>query len=166
MKCLFIIDVQNGFVSDKTEHVVPRILKLMQRFSGQLVIATQYINKEKSAFSEIMHWKGLKDSPDIDLIDGIQKRASNVVKKYTYTACTEEVTKILKKNKITEVYLAGIDTDCCVLKTAIDLFEMNIRPIVLANYCASNGGIESHESAIKVLNRTIGYEQISNIFFD
>ena len=97
MKCLFIIDVQTGFVSDKTEHVVPRILKLVERFSGQLVIATQYINKEKSAFSEIMHWKGLKDSPDIDLIDGIQKRASNVVKKYTYTACTEEVTKILKK---------------------------------------------------------------------
>lgn len=66
----------------------------------------------------------------------------------------------LMKNDVKEVYIAGIDTDCCVLKTAIDIFERNIRPIVLIDYCASNGGDESHRSAIRVLERTIGKKQI------
>ena len=34
-----------------------------------------------------------------------------------------------KENKIKDIYLCGIDTDACVLKTAIDLFENNYNEI-------------------------------------
>lgn len=107
-----------------------------------------------------MHWNRLKTAPETDLYAGIESRSSIVVKKTTYSACTAEVSDIIQKYGVKEAYISGIDTDCCVLKTAIDLFEMNVRPIVLTNYCASNGGIESHCAAIKVLERTIGERQL------
>lgn len=162
MKCLFVVDVQNGFVSDKTKHIVPRIVDLMDKFSDYRIISTKFINNGNNAFSKIIHWHRLRESPETDLIPEIKYRTDLIVEKFTYTACTDEIRQFLFDNKVEEVYIVGIDTDCCVLKTAIDLFEMNIRPIVLTEYCASNGGKESHEAAIKVLKRTIGDNQISS----
>ena len=52
------------------------------------------------------------------------------------------------------------DTDCCVLTIATSLFEHNITPIVLTNYCQSNGGETAHITGIKCLERLIGKKQI------
>ena len=160
MKCLFIIDVQNGFVSDKTKMVLPKIEQLMDDFDEGVIIATQFINKENSGFTDIMHWGRLKTTPETDLIPFVKKKATYVIQKPTYSACTDEVMQLLLQNNITEAYIAGIDTDCCVLATAISLFEHNIRPVVLEQYCVSNGGDVSHQAAITVLERTIGLNQI------
>lgn len=160
MKCLFIIDVQNGFVSEKTEMILPRMEQLINVFDGGLIIATQFVNVDNSGFTDIMHWKRLKTSPEIDLIPFVGEKATNVVRKTTYSACTEEVMTLLREHEVSQAYVVGIDTDCCVLTTAIDLFEHNIRPVVLEHYCASNGGEKSHDAALMVLERTIGKPQI------
>ncbi len=102
----------------------------------------------------------MKTEPAIDVIESVRMKADFVIEKNTYTACTDDIVGILREMKIEEVYLVGIDTDCCVLKTTIDLFERNIRPIVISSCCTSNGGLESHIAALRVLERTIGKEQI------
>ena len=58
------------------------------------------------------------------------------------------------------VFLCGADTDCCVLKTSTDLFEKGIMPIVLTDYCNSNGGPNSHEAGLLVMGRLIGKKSI------
>lgn len=156
---LIVIDVQKGFISDKTEYVLPIIKEYIYEFKGDCIIATQFVN-EGGGFESILHWNRLKDSPEIEVLDFVVEKSDYVVKKNLYSACSEEIIGILEENNIQEVYLIGIDTDCCVLKTAIDLFEMNKRPVVVARCCASNGGKESHEAALKVLSRTIGEAQI------
>lgn len=161
MKCLIVIDVQNGFVSNRTEMILPKLDQLMTQFKDGLIIATQFINVEESGFTNIMHWGRLKSAPETDVIPFVAEKATKIVQKTTYSACTESVLELLQYNNISEVYLAGIDTDCCVLATAIELFDRNIRPIVLAQYCASNGGKRSHNAALTVLERTIGKAQIS-----
>lgn len=83
-----------------------------------------------------------------------------IVQKSVYTSCNYDLINLLRTLKISEVYIVGIDTDCCVLKTAMDLFEINIRPIVLSYYCASNGGKKSHDAALTVLRRNIGDNQV------
>lgn len=159
MKCLFIIDVQKGFVSPKTDFVLPRIEKLMNAFRGGPIIATKFVNRG-GPFDAIMHWKRLIASPEVDLIPFVEEKADHVIEKNIYSSCTDQVEALLRQFQVTEAYIAGIDTDCCVLKTALDLFERNIRPIVLAHCCASNGGEESHAAAITVLERNIGASQI------
>jgi hypothetical protein len=49
------------------------------------------------------------------------------------------------------MFVLGIDTDCCVLKTAVDLFENHIHPIVLAHYLHRMRGQVSHDAGVKVL---------------
>lgn len=58
------------------------------------------------------------------------------------------------------IYNCVNDTDCCVLTIATSLFEHNITPIVLTNYCQSNGGETAHITGIKCLERLIGKKQI------
>ncbi|MGH2416210.1 MAG: isochorismatase family protein, partial [Microcystaceae cyanobacterium] len=58
------------------------------------------------------------------------------------------------------VFICGIDTEGCVLKTAIDFFENNINPYVLEYYSASNGGDNFHQAAILVLSQLIGRSNI------
>ncbi|WP_458408341.1 cysteine hydrolase family protein [Anaerotignum sp.] len=159
MDCLLVIDVQNGFVSESTEHIVPEIVALMDAFEG-VSIATKFVNQDNSPYERFMEWDALKTSPEIDLLPEVEKRADIVIEKPGYTACTEEVMQYLSENKIDTAYLVGIDTDCCVLKTAADLFEYGIRPVVLADYCASSGGKVSHDAGLLVLERTIGEKQI------
>ena len=159
-KCLIVIDVQNGFITNKTKWVLPRLEQLLAEFEGEPIIATQFINKENSGFTDIMHWDRLMSPPETSLIPFVEQKATFIVEKTTYSACNPEVIDILNKMCIKEVYIAGIDTDCCVLATATSLFERNIRPVVLAHYCASNGGERSHAAALTVLERTIGAQQI------
>lgn len=160
MKCLFVIDVQNGFVSDSTKMILPKIEQLMDDFDEGFIVATQFINTEDSAFNGILHWGRLKTAPEIELIPFVKEKATYVIQKPTYSACIDETMQLLRKNNVTEAYISGIDTDCCVLATAVSLFDYNIRPVVLEQYCASNGGEISHQAAITVLERTIGLKQI------
>lgn len=160
MKCLLVIDVQNGFVSPKTEYVVPRILELIEQFKDELIVATKFLNYKESPYVRFMGWERLTSSPETDLIPEVENKASLVIEKAIYSACKDKLCNLLSAKDIDEVYLVGIDTDCCVLKTATDLFERGIRPIVLEHYCASNGGEESHNAAVRVMERTIGRNQI------
>ena len=61
---------------------------------------------------------------------------------------------------IDKIYLCGIDTECCVLKTAFDLFENEYDVYVLKDYCACMCGTQRHNNAIEILKRNIGYDKI------
>ena len=58
----------------------------------------------------------------------------------------------------TQIYLCGIDTECCVLKTAFDLFENEYDVYVLKDYCACMNGETRHNNALDILKRK--YEKV------
>ena len=62
--------------------------------------------------------------------------------------------------KIQDVHLCGLDTDACVLSTAMEIFDANLRPVVISSACASSGGIALHNNAITMLKRNIGAKQV------
>lgn len=107
-----------------------------------------------------MGWHGLMDDKYVELSPEISKIADRIFEKNIYSCFNDEFLDYIYKNKIGKLYFVGIDTDCCVLKSATDCFEKNIPFKILMNYCASNGGESSQEAAIKVLNRMIGEKNI------
>ena len=68
--------------------------------------------------------------------------------------------QLLKENDINAVDICGIDTDICVTKCAVDLFERDITPYVLKDYCATHADADIQESALIILARYIGKSQI------
>lgn len=156
---LIVVDLQNGFNRYEQTHVlVDKIVKLTNSGLFDNVIATRFLNREGSQYTQILNWHRLIDSPDIDLVDGVM--ADEVVDKWIYTCINDEFMSLLKRlnggEMPTHVFICGADTDCCVLKTATDIFERGLMPIVLTEYCDSNAGPKSHEAGLRVMGRLIG----------
>ncbi len=152
---LLLIDVQRGFVSARTEHAVPRIRDLLDCPFGT-VVATRFVNVPGSPYRELMGWTGMSSPPDTDLLDFVEERADAVIEKHLYTAVGGRLLALLQERGAGTVYIAGFDTDCCILKNAEDLFERGIPCRVLMHYTASNGGPASEDAARTVLMRSIG----------
>ncbi|MBR8837977.1 MAG: cysteine hydrolase [Stigonema ocellatum SAG 48.90 = DSM 106950] len=158
--CIFVIDVQNGFIRESTEHVVKRIESLLNQSIFDFVVFTRFLNTLDSPWVKFLNWQHLISEQERKLADPLQPFAKVVFDKYTYSSVNQETIAFLKRNKIDTVFICGIDTDCCVMETAVDLFEQLIHPYVLTHYSASNGGQESHEAAIRVLSRLIGRNNV------
>lgn len=83
-----------------------------------------------------------------------------VIDKKVYSSLNSELKNYIIENNIDKIYLCGINTDCCVLKTAFDLFENEYDFYILKDYCASTNGTEKHNNALEILKRNIGNKRI------
>lgn len=158
-KILIVVDIQNGFNRYEQTHILAdKIVKLTNSVVFDKIIATRFRNKEGSQYTKFLNWHRLIESPDIDLVDGI--KADEIVDKWVYTCVDDNFMSLLKKLNDGElpshVFICGADTDCCVLKTATDIFEQGLMPIVLTEYCDSNAGPKSHDAGLLVMSRLIG----------
>ncbi len=166
---LLVIDVQNGFVNSKSEHVVEPIANVVEKWlkAGKPMILTRFINDPGSQWERLIHWPRLRESPEIDLhpqiISAIKgSKFAYVIDKRSYSSLTPEVIEILNRYKPKRVILCGIATDGCVLKTAIDLFEQAQTPFVLTDLCASHAGEEMHSAGLLLLEHLIGKDQLGS----
>jgi nicotinamidase-related amidase len=58
-----------------------------------------------------------------------------------------------------EIHLCGFDTEACVYKTALDLVEVGVRPVVLKDYCHSSDE-QMHNMGLKILEKNIGKRNV------
>ena len=118
-KALLIVDVQNGFVNNKTKHIPALVEKL--QYNYELVIASRFINLPDSPYRRLIKWNHL--SPETDEIELAFKpqEGTIIIDKYIYSCIDELFLQLLKENEINAVDICGIDTDICVTKCAVDL---------------------------------------------
>lgn len=154
--CLVIVDVQRGFLSDLTNQVPKKLNELVSHRHFDHIVATQFKNAPESPYERFLGWKDLEDAEQQTLDPFVASVTERVFPKNGYSCFTDEFVDFLKSNGIDELYIAGIDTDCCVLTSAIEAFERNIQAHVILSCCASNGGEKSHDAAILVLERCVG----------
>lgn len=155
---LLIIDVQKNFINDNTKKIPNKITNLINKNHFDYIAFTKFINDEISNFYKILNYKGCINENDRKIV--LDTQNNKVFTKRIYTAVNDEFKTYIKENEIEKVYLCGIDTDACVLKTAIDLFENNIDVKVIENCCMSHSGKKYHNYAIKMLKKLIGKESI------
>ena len=153
---LLIIDVQRGFVNDHTAHV-PHLVETLQH-DYRVAYAVRFVLDTESLFAADLGMEprdiknerfAFEPAPHVRLYS-----------KSGYSAADRRLLLELEAQEITEVHLCGMDTDACVMATAMALFDAGIRPVVLAHACASSGGPEAHTGALRLLARNIGENQI------
>ncbi|GAA4980593.1 isochorismatase family cysteine hydrolase [Pseudonocardia tropica] len=165
---LVVVDVQNGFVTEHSRHVVPIIEKLAREWieAGRDVVFTRYLNYDDSPFERIMGWSKLKDSPEIDIVDELEelsRKATAVVDKKVYTLFDDEGAALVAEHGWTDMFVCGIDTEVCVLKTAVDAFEHDIRACLLTDASASHSGLAPHQAGVLVAQKMIGRQQTISV---
>ena len=158
--CLIIVDVQNGFISPLTNYVPGRIDELLRNKHFDHIVATRFENTSDGPYVRFMNWNGLFTEKERALHTVVLRYAEKVFRKTTYSCFTAEFDSFVTDCGIDSLYIAGIDTDCCVLASAIDAFDRNLACKVILPCCASNGGQSSHEAAALVMKRCIGEGEI------
>lgn len=143
-KALLIIDAQ------KTAVVKPEIVHNIEKlqYEYDVVYASKFTNTG-SPLLEIMDWAGYDD----ETLAFTPKKDAIVFTKTGYTSYLPEM------KAFDEIHLCGFDTEACVYKTALDLVEVGVRPVVLKNYCYSSDE-QMHTIGLKILEKNIGKRNV------
>ena len=156
-KLLLVIDVQKDFINEHTKKILPKINELVNSNKFELVAFTRFINDEDSIWYKKLGYTGCMTKDGQEIV--VDTNNNKIFDKKIYTAVNDELKKFIKDNNVYEIYLCGFDTDACVQKTAIDLFEQNYDVYILKDYCMSNLGEETHNLYITNLARLIGKDK-------
>lgn len=162
MKELLIIDMQLGFVNSNTKHLIPRIEKAQYDFD--IVHVFQFHNTINSYFIKLIDWKGIQKQSEAYKLS-FEPRKSKIYyydKEHFSVLKSNPFKDYIKKRKGEKVYLSGIGTDICILKSAVDLIEFGCIPIVLSDLCASHKGTNYHLEGLELIKRFIGSKQIES----
>ena len=156
-KALLVIDMQNGFRHEPSEAILDNIIKLVKGFDGK-VIFTLFVDVPNSMFETELNWPKFQSEEAQRLFKELEPIADGKleVKHKGYTVLTDELRDIFKENNIDTVYLSGVYTDVCIVKTAMDLFDEGFKTKIVANACASLHGDNNHKYAIDSLKHIIG----------
>jgi nicotinamidase-related amidase len=162
-KLLLAVDMQNGFVKAKdTKAVVWRVAELAKLWQerGWPIVCSRFINLPDSNWQRLRDWHELQGEPDTALIPELKDATPYVFKKSTYSAWSSEVIAICAARQVYDVVIAGVDTNECVLATALAVFDAGFTPWVVRDACASSGGSKPHGMAIELMGALLGQQQV------
>ena len=158
-KALLVVDVQKDFcpggalAAPAANDVIPVINEIMDKFD--LVIASKDWHPAKTVHFEI--WPvhcvrataGAAFHADLDIskIDEVVlKGTSNTDDGYSaFEATNNDLTYLLRKNNIEEVYVCGLTTEFCVKATAQDALNAGFKVFVVTDASAAVAAKEGDE---------------------
>lgn len=158
-KALLVVDVQKDFcpggalAAPAGNEVIPVINKIMDKFD--LVIASKDWHPEKTVHFEIWPVHCVRASagaafhPDLDttkIDEVVLKGTSNSDDGYSaFEATNNDLTYLLQKNKIEEVFVCGLTTEYCVKATAQDALKAGFKVSVVTDASAAVAAKEGDE---------------------
>ncbi|MCX4919953.1 isochorismatase family cysteine hydrolase [Streptomyces sp. NBC_00687] len=162
---LLVIDVQQGFVNEHSRGVLPNIVRLVDgwRAAGAPVLLTRFHNEPGSPYETITGWTRLRTAEEQALAAEIvpaSSYATAVLDKPQASVFTPEGSQLIHDSGWTDLVLCGLDTDACVYDSATDAYQRGYRPWIVTDACASSGGTEYHEAALRLAARNIGARQL------
>ncbi|ARV57406.1 hypothetical protein BZZ01_01070 [Nostocales cyanobacterium HT-58-2] len=155
---LLAVDLQNGFLTTpECQAVVPKVVNYASQFHQ--VWATRFFNRNPN-FSRQLNWNEMVSGQETELSTTLSPVVSKTFDKPSYSPVSRALLQVLRNDGITTVAVCGVDTDACVMATALGLFDAEFETFVVSDGCASSGGQEYHEAAIKILERNIGEQYV------
>lgn len=181
---LLVIDVQRGNISEYNRFIPNGIASIIKAELFNPIIFTRYINTPDSPARLFMESEDMMDfgscgieskiaevmgekAPGLDQYGVKELPEGHGAKRYlltknTYSAVTPEFEELISGLDLENsgIYITGADTESNVMKTALDLFERSIEPIVLTEFCGSHRGMGMHEKGLELLEELIGTERV------
>lgn len=159
---LLVVDVQTGFINDFTHHIPQRVVRLIEQKTYSPILFTRFINLPDGPYTRLLQWNGCNQEPETDLAADLAPyiQPQFVFSKPGLCGMPSELVNYLCDHQTQQVAVVGVDTDMCVLKIAMDLFDQGIEPIVLTDCCASTAGLQAHLAGLAVLSRNIGAQRL------
>ncbi|MET8082849.1 cysteine hydrolase [Micromonospora sp. NPDC005237] len=162
---LIVIDMQNGFINDRSRGVIPKVVELVEHWeaTGRPVVFTRYHNYPGSPFERLIHWSSVQHPPETEIVPELADHASRaraVIDKKIYSYFSADGAALTEQEGWTDLLFCGVATESCVLKSAVDAFERDLTPWFVTDASASHGGQPAHEAGLLVARRFIGAGQL------
>lgn len=118
---LLAVDLQNGFLTTpECEAVVPKVVDRASQFYQ--VWATRFFNRNAN-FSRQLNWNEMVSGQETELSTILSPVVSKTFDKPSYSPMSPVLLQALQSDAITTVAVCGVDTDACVMATALGLFD-------------------------------------------
>ena len=151
--------MQKGLIKERNEHLVERINNYLNANSFDNIFFTKCTNDLSSPYTAILKWNGLASKKDQEIVVDIPNNAK-ILTKNCYGLSSEHI-KMFKDLGVTEMEICGTDVDACCLAIAFNLFDNNIKPIILSDLCASSSGDDVvSNGALAIMRRQFGRDNI------
>lgn len=151
---LLISHIQNVFINPYTKDLPKAVEKLQHKYNT--IIVFSFINEPGSFLERELEWKKCyKGTEQADLAFTPKKEAI-LLEHSNYSCLTPELKKIIKEKNIQHIDICGVDADACLLKTALDFTENNIRFSLLKDHISSSGGSYIDQATEIILTRNLG----------
>lgn len=132
------------------------IERLVRDTKFYYIVATRFVNTKDSPHYKFIGWDGMMGAKSQELAPLVKDLADRVFDRSINSCFTEEFKEFLMEEGIEKLYFVGMDTDCCIMKSAFDAFDMKIPFQVLTSACASRGGESMHSAAWRIIQRNLG----------
>ena len=146
MRILLVVDLQKEFSANcksKYDEIIEWVINHSNEYDS--VVATRFVNKPNSPYVRYLNWNKMQSVQDLEFkYDTIIDKCSYGLQDYSW---------IPEKCSID---IVGMDTDACVLKIALDLFDIGKDFKVLSKLCWSSGGEHAHNNAVALMRRQLG----------
>jgi nicotinamidase-related amidase len=181
---LLIVDMQRGNVSEYNRFTPSAIATLVKTELFNPVIFTRFVDTADCPARLFLEQKDFQDFqtagmdpkiaeimgagvPPLDKY-GVTELGENygakryLLTKNVYSAVTAEFEELLGELNLdnTGIYIVGADTESQIMKTALDLFERGVEPIVFAEFCGSHRGLGMHERGLELMVELIGKDRV------
>lgn len=155
---LLIVDLQKAFITHETRGIIHKIERIIPAY--QHIAMTRFHNPVGSNYRKLLDWDACAmGNEDFDLAMDLPENAV-VFDKSGYNGLTPLFRQMLFNLGIDVIHLCGMDTEACVLATAMGVFDVGLRPVVLASACASTNGEVMHRAGLEILRCNIGAAQV------
>lgn len=167
MKALLVIDMLKEFIyGNKNQRVIRKkqTKKLIQKLRKVIDLAYKknipviYINcshKKTDPCVRISGKHAMKGTKGAQVIDELKPTKKDlIVKKIAFDGFYKtRLEKLLRKLKIKEIYLTGVQTDCCVRETGASGAYRGFKVFIIEDCCATNIKV-NHDTSIMFFVKT------------
>ncbi|WP_119327740.1 isochorismatase family protein [Cysteiniphilum halobium] len=163
---LLIIEMQNVFkgeiISGKQISNVKKLIKFAEDKKMKKIFVRH--NDSSDTSNNMIAWWGgdqiIKGSKEWEIMDEFDASNDIIVDKSQYSAFYQtNLEDILKENKITDLIVCGVMTNCCCETTTRDAFMRGYN-VFFINDATGTINSELHEAAIK--NISFGFARVLN----
>lgn len=157
---IFVIDLQNGFLSSPTRALPKKIARFLSRITPAHLLFFQFKNKPGSKFEKSLGWKRMRSKKETALAQEVRHYAKTIFTHDSYSLFNAQTKAWLKRHAIRRIFLCGVYTDVCVLYAALEAFDHGYDPLILKDLVGTQHGQKRNNETLKTLERAIGRNHV------
>lgn len=152
-RALIVVDIVPTFLTHRTRSVIPHVASLLGEGEYSYVIVAEHAKGRLHPRAlENRTSRARSDETVPELAALLDPQRALLIAKDTRSAFDDTLAASLRRRRISDVHITGIETHDCVLATALDAFDCGFVTCVIERATASKRYLD-YRAGLRILRR-------------